>query len=67
MGFCITLQSDNHTFIAEAGETILEAALNLGHKLQLGCGGVRPPYLFSFNIYIDTIFGEIMEAGIGLF
>ena len=38
MGFSITLQPDNLTFIAEAGETILEAATKHGHKLPHGCG-----------------------------
>jgi CDP-4-dehydro-6-deoxyglucose reductase, E3 len=38
MGFSITLQPDNFTFIAEAGETILEAATRHGHKLPHGCG-----------------------------
>jgi CDP-4-dehydro-6-deoxyglucose reductase, E3 len=38
MGFSITLQPDNFTFIAEAGETILEAATKHGHKLPHGCG-----------------------------
>ncbi len=38
MGFNITLQPGNHTFIAEAGETILEAAGKHGHKLPHGCG-----------------------------
>jgi CDP-4-dehydro-6-deoxyglucose reductase len=37
MGFNITLQPDNLTFIAEAGETILEAATRHGHKLPRGC------------------------------
>lgn len=38
MGFRITLQPDNHTFTAKAGETILEAAKRHGHKLPQGCG-----------------------------
>ena len=38
MGFSITLQPGNHTFIAEAGETILEAAKKHGHNLPHGCG-----------------------------
>ena len=38
MGFSITLQPGNHTFIAEAGETILESATKHGHKLPRGCG-----------------------------
>jgi CDP-4-dehydro-6-deoxyglucose reductase len=38
MGFTIALQPDNHTFVAEAGETILEAATMHGHKLPHGCG-----------------------------
>ena len=38
MGFSITLQPGNHTFIAEAGETILEAARKHGHILPYGCG-----------------------------
>ncbi|MBU1426234.1 MAG: 2Fe-2S iron-sulfur cluster binding domain-containing protein [Gammaproteobacteria bacterium] len=38
MGFSITLQPDNDTFTAEAGETILEAATRNGHKLARGCG-----------------------------
>ncbi len=38
MGFSITLQPGNHTFIAEADETILEAATKHGHTLPRGCG-----------------------------
>ncbi len=38
MGFSITLQPDNRTFTAEAGETILEAANRHGIKLPRGCG-----------------------------
>ncbi len=38
MGFRITLQPGNHTFTAEAGETILEAATRHGHNLPRGCG-----------------------------
>ena len=38
MGFSITLQPDNHTFTAEAGETILEAAKRHDLKLPHGCG-----------------------------
>ena len=38
MGFSIALQPDNLTFIAEAGETILEAATRHGHTLPRGCG-----------------------------
>lgn len=38
MGFSITLQPDNLTFIADAGETILDAAARHGHKLPRGCG-----------------------------
>ena len=37
MGFNITLQPDNKTFTAEAGETILEAAKKHGINLPLGC------------------------------
>ena len=37
MGFNITLQPQNHTFIAEAGETIMEAAKKHGINLPLGC------------------------------
>jgi CDP-4-dehydro-6-deoxyglucose reductase, E3 len=37
MGFSITLQPDNLTFIAEDGETILEAARKHDHKLPHGC------------------------------
>ncbi len=38
MGFNITLQPGNQTFIAEAGETILEAAKKHGIQLPHGCG-----------------------------
>jgi CDP-4-dehydro-6-deoxyglucose reductase len=38
MGFSITLQPDNITFTAEAGETILEAAARHGIALPRGCG-----------------------------
>jgi CDP-4-dehydro-6-deoxyglucose reductase len=38
MAFSITLHPGNHTFIAEPGETILEAATRNGHKLPRGCG-----------------------------
>ena len=38
MGFSITLQPDNHTFTAEAGETILEAAKRHDLHLPRGCG-----------------------------
>lgn len=37
MGFNITLQPDNQTFTAEAGETILEAAKKHGINLPQGC------------------------------
>jgi CDP-4-dehydro-6-deoxyglucose reductase len=37
MAFKITLQPGNHTFVAEAGETILEAARRNGHELPRGC------------------------------
>ncbi len=37
MGHSITLQPGNHTFIAEEGETILEAARRNGHQLPYGC------------------------------
>ena len=37
MGFTITLQPGNHTFTAEEGETILEAARRNGHDLPYGC------------------------------
>jgi CDP-4-dehydro-6-deoxyglucose reductase, E3 len=37
MGFNITLQPGNHTFVAEAGETIIEAARRNGHNLPSGC------------------------------
>ena len=37
MRFTITLQPGNHTFIAEAGETILEAARRNGQQLPYGC------------------------------
>ncbi len=37
MGYSITLQPGNHTFIAEEGETILEAARRNGHQLPYGC------------------------------
>ncbi len=33
----ITLQPGNHTFHAEAGETILDAALKHGHTLPYSC------------------------------
>jgi CDP-4-dehydro-6-deoxyglucose reductase len=38
MAFNITLQPGNHTFIAEADETILDAATKHGHNLPRGCG-----------------------------
>lgn len=38
MGFSITLLPDNHTFTAEAGETILEAANRHDLQLPRGCG-----------------------------
>lgn len=38
MEFTITLQPGNRTFVAEAGETILEAARRNGHELPRGCG-----------------------------
>lgn len=38
MGFRITLQPGDHTFTADSGETILEAANRNGHKLPKGCG-----------------------------
>ena len=38
MGFRITLQPDNLTFIAKVGETILEVATRHGHTLPRGCG-----------------------------
>ncbi len=38
MEFKITLQPGNRTFVAEAGETILEAARRNGHELPRGCG-----------------------------
>lgn len=38
MKFNITLQPGNHSFTAEAGETILEAAARHGHQLPRGCG-----------------------------
>jgi len=37
MGFNIRLQPGNHTFIAEEGETIHEAARRNGHDLPHGC------------------------------
>lgn len=37
MEYSITLQPDNHTFTAEAGETILEAARKHGITLPQGC------------------------------
>jgi len=37
MGFSITLQPGNHTFITEAGETILQAVARHGHCLPRGC------------------------------
>jgi len=37
MGFSITLQPDNQTFTAEAGETILQAARRHDIKLPQGC------------------------------
>lgn len=37
MASSITLQPGNHTFTAEAGETILEAALKHGHTLPYSC------------------------------
>lgn len=38
MKFSITLQPDNRTFIAETGETIIEAAARHGLQLPRGCG-----------------------------
>jgi len=38
MGFNITLKTDNLNFVAEAGETILEAAKRHGILLPQGCG-----------------------------
>lgn len=38
MKFNITLQPDNRTFTAKAGETIIEAATKHGLQLPRGCG-----------------------------
>jgi CDP-4-dehydro-6-deoxyglucose reductase len=38
MGFTITLQPDNLSFVAKAGETILDAAKRHGIQLPRGCG-----------------------------
>lgn len=39
MAFNITIKPRDHTFRAEAGETILEAGLRQGHSLPYGCRG----------------------------
>ncbi len=76
MGFNITLQPDNHTFIAEAGETILEATKKHGHKLPQGCndgacglckGNVLQGTVDHGKSTIIGLTAEEREAGLALF
>jgi CDP-4-dehydro-6-deoxyglucose reductase len=76
MGFSITLQPDNLTFIGEAGETILEAARKHGHKLPQGCcdgccglckGNVLQGTVDHGKSSDIALYAEERDAGIVLF
>jgi CDP-4-dehydro-6-deoxyglucose reductase len=76
MGFNITLQPENHSFIAEDGETILEAATRHGHKLPRGCcdgccglckGNVLQGTVDHGKSSDIALYAEERDAGMALF
>jgi len=76
MSYQITIKPDNETFTAEAGETILEAALRNGRSFPYGCrngacGSCRGKIISGKIIYGDNpvtgINEEEQKAGYALF
>jgi CDP-4-dehydro-6-deoxyglucose reductase, E3 len=76
MGFNIILQPGNHTFVAEEGETILQAARRNGHDLPFGCNDGACGMCVGHVLYGTVDHGksteialppEDREAGMALF